>query len=817
MSGDGSVQDASIEQVEADMRLLEELLERNKFNRSFHGQHEDQEGEEGLETGRSYGRLMRILGEGSEDDEVVSGSGTRDLEEELDAGSSPVEVTDFFSGERGRLVSSFLSEEEEEEEENEAGELTMRDLPFRGEDSNPSHRIPSPSSAGADAAEPSQAAAQRRRKKSKKARPEDLVPRTLTRAPRNRHSMANVMEKVAAEEMAELTFRPKTAWGGGEAAAPAPMGRKAKGDRIDRLSRPMTDKWTQRELEKLREEMAEASKYPFAPSIGDRSAELAAKKARRGGNEEDIDDTEGAHQSGEPIEVRLMKSSRQREASRRQAKLEKEYAELMHCTFKPNVSARGRHLPDDYKPIHQRLHKVLQEKSLRLASARMSREMEDPNLTFAPKINSKSAKLARMKQIKEELSTIDRLASGMPTTARDEAAETRRRELESRRRKGKAAVAWSSSTKPAPAASPSASPGSGAAKSHEPKPKVTVMDVSKVVPREFIDCTFSPQINKKSKEILQNSEVWHPDFYKRQDQAVQHKRRLLSEGKRTEDPDCTFRPDIGNARHFLRQQENKNLKETKIETVTRLSSRDLEEKRIREESIRESYYSQFDFKPRLSDRSREIARGPTNLNELVYNERGEKIRRSIAREVEEEFNQMCTFQPDLGPTSSSRPGGRGGQENVVPLAALQIAGDKETVIQRIEQYRQEKELRIRESREEREQERLRECTFAPRTNHGAVGARLNKPVVVHGLTRFLRNREAARRKDEEKRRREKEVFATGHKTSSRSGAPRPCFTVAEPFRLSKSKTAKKKMDALRMELERDFEEKCTFQPKLRSF
>ena len=58
----------------------------------------------------------------------------------------------------------------------------------------------------------------------------------------------------------------------------------------------------------------------------------------------------------------------------------------------------------------------------------------------------------------------------------------------------------------------------------------------------------------------------------------------------------------------------------------------------------------------------------------------------------------------------------------------------------------------------------------PRTNHGAVGARLNKPVVVHGLTRFLRNREAARRKDEEKEK-EKEVFATGHKTSSRSGRP----------------------------------------------
>ena len=235
--------------------------------------------------------------------------------------------------------------------------------------------------------------------------------------------------------------------------------------------------------------------------------------------------------------------------------------------------------------------------------------MEDPNLTFAPKINSKSAKLARMKQSGGAVH--DRSAGlGMPTTAR-----MRPPKLgggSSRAGEGRARPRWPVfHTKPAPAASPSASRGR-ARQNHEPKPKVTVMDVSKVVPREFIDCTFSPQINKKSKEILQNSEVWHPDFYKRQDQAVQHKRRLLSEGKRTEDPDCTFRPDIGNARHFLRQQENKNLKETKIETVTRLSSRDLEEKRIREESIGETT-------TRSSTSSRGCRtgagdHGPTNLN-----------------------------------------------------------------------------------------------------------------------------------------------------------------------------------------------------------
>ena len=132
------------------------------------------------------------------------------------------------------------------------------------------------------------------------------------------------------------------------------------------------------------------------------------------------------------------------------------------------------------------------------------------------------------------------------------------------------------------------------------------------------------------------------------------------------------------------------------------------------------------------------------------------------------------------------------------------------VIQRIECYRQEKELRIREYKQEVEEMKMQECTFAPRTNtSGADKAKLNEPVVVHGLTRFLRNRELARAKETEKKQRERQVFATGTK-----GGPRSCFTVAEPFRLSKSKTAKKKMEKLKMELERDFEEKCTFKPKL---
>ena len=72
---------------------------------------------------------------------------------------------------------------------------------------------------------------------------------------------------------------------------------------------------------------------------------------------------------------------------------------------------------------------------------------------------------------------------------------------------------------------------------------------------------------------------------------MEHRERLINKGKRTEDPDCTFTPNIGNARDFLKHQSNKNLDKTRLEAVTRLSSRDLEEKRVKERSLREAYYA----------------------------------------------------------------------------------------------------------------------------------------------------------------------------------------------------------------------------------
>ena len=887
--------DESIEQVEADMRVLEQLLEKNRFaSSSFQFQGRRERGEqstskkEGLEEKHvssfeeeaveasedRQSRLLSILNDEADDlmSVPVSTSNLRSegghllafeaeddltlgLEEDQDAyggrgagAPAPVEVTDMLYGNyddsepRSNASTSSRTEEGEGEEgggeeEEEGLGLTLRDLPSAMKEQRHLHRIPvSISSEGT--AQSTSNNAKKKKKRKKKQQAVDY-PTTLRNIPRNRHSVANVLEKVSAQEREELTFRPKLAWderkGKGKAAARTKTRVDVDGseDRIKKLSRPLTDKWTRRELEKLREEMLEASKYPYAPQIGERSSKLATKpkgKTRRnqGGHQatrldDDDDDDDAVLEDREPIEVRLMKSNENRESQLRQAKLEKEYADLMHCTFRPNISKSNdsKHLAKDYKPIHERLHKVLQEKSLRLASMRMNKELEDPDLTFAPKINSKSAKLAQMKAIREELCTIDRLASGMVTTSAAASSRGKKKKSVSATTTGddtntnhpRHPAPWSSSValrdRGGERSGPSDNPGGGGGSSSSSDKAIQLFgdaSLAKAVPRECIDCTFSPQISKKSKEILKKSVVWNPDFYKRQEQFVEHKEQYLSQGKRSEDPNCTFVPDIGNARQFLQEQENKHLKESKMECVTRLSSRNLEEKRIREESLRESYYSQFDFKPNLSERSKAMA-SATDLHELVYNEKGEKIRRSIAKEVEEEFNAKCTFKPKL--SSSGRAGSK---ENVSPIASLQIAGDKDTVIQRIETYRQEKELRIREYRQERELEKMQECTFAPQTNQGGVNrAKLNKPVIVHGLTRFLQNRELARLKEVEKKQREAKVFATG------KGKPKTCFTVAEPFRLSKSKTAHKKMQKLKQELEDDFAKHCTFKPKVNYF
>ena len=886
---DERIQDESIEQVEADMRMLEELLQKNRFKSSFGNLRDTAEDAPEsapvIEGEKSYGRLLSIINDSGEDGgveerEADDGTGGSDVLEK--SPGAPVEVTDLLYGASGSGGSSLEGEDLEAYDR----ELTLRDLALQeesdGRGHRGAHRIPSkakgdspPSDEGAEEADDAQAAKQKKKKKKKVGkRPEDLVPTMYTRAPRKRHSMANVLERVSAEQMEELTFRPKLAWGGAGDAPSSSGGvvRSQRGtsasskrgdERIRKLARPMTDKWTQRELDKLREEMAEASKFSFHPNISERSVQLATTKQKKKKPGQDRqgeaflaeDDpwedrereggsaSDSRHERPEPIEVRLMRSNEEKQAHLRQAKLEKECADLMHCTFKPNIEKKPAFLAEDYKPIHERLHKVLQEKSLRLASMRMNAELEDPDLTFQPKINSKSARLAHMKQVREELSTIDRLASGMVTTAaaaagpRDQAKSKPRPKSASSagaKRGGELAAAFAESEAYYLGKTPLRGEAEGVSGDKPPsslsEDREGPLDISKVVPRECLDCTFSPQINKKSKEILRKSRVFHPDFHKRQERFVEHRERLINKGKRTEDPDCTFTPNIGNARDFLKHQSNKNLAETRLEAVTRLSSRDLEEKRVKERSLREAHYAQYKFEPQLSERTRRVGR-PTDLHELVYNERGERIRRGIAKEVEEEFNSKCTFRPNLvsrhhhgdhhGSHASGghggHGGGRGSKENVIPCSALHIAGDAETVIQRIETYRQEKELRMRESREEAEASRMRQCTFAPRVNReGAARAKLNKPVVVHGLTRFLQNREMARQKEEDKRRREMEVFA-GHQGNGGSAKHRSCFTVAEPFKLSQSRTASEKMARLRKELENDFREKCTFQPKLRRF
>ena len=69
---------------------------------------------------------------------------------------------------------------------------------------------------------------------------------------------------------------------------------------------------------------------------------------------------------------------------------------------------------EGYKPIHERVNDLLRKKQESLAAARVQYELENPDLTFAPKVSEASRAIAR--GLEEEsgrrLSPVDRLATG---------------------------------------------------------------------------------------------------------------------------------------------------------------------------------------------------------------------------------------------------------------------------------------------------------------------------------------------------------------------------------------------------------------------
>lgn len=164
-------------------------------------------------------------------------------------------------------------------------------------------------------------------------------------------------------------------------------------ERIDQLARPKSAYW-QRCSDRLKEkEELELEECTFQPKTG-RPPEHPPYDA-----------------AGDlPASERLFRVAEVWERRRQQRKAAQEDAEVAGLDFKPQRAASAdRRLPDNYKPIHERVDEVIRQQKQSLA--RKAQEAA-PQLTFQPAISARSVRLLEERELRDDLELNEAMARG---------------------------------------------------------------------------------------------------------------------------------------------------------------------------------------------------------------------------------------------------------------------------------------------------------------------------------------------------------------------------------------------------------------------
>ena len=93
------------------------------------------------------------------------------------------------------------------------------------------------------------------------------------------------------------------------------------------------------------------------------------------------------------------------------------------------------------------------------------------------------------------------------------------------------------------------------------------------------------------------------------------------------------------------------------------------------------------------------------------------------------------------------------------------AKDAEEFSRKLKEQLKQKQERIAQERREREYDQMKDCTFKPAILENEPSTSKEQVVVVRGLGRHLELKELQKKKEEEKKLREAEVFGLNHKFS----------------------------------------------------
>lgn len=498
-----------------------------------------------------------------------------------------------------------------------------------------------------------------------------------------------------------------------------------------------------------------------------------------------------------PVVARLYSDADKRNLERARAKGAIERAQMAVHSFKPAINPTSIAIlakesaavvgsggaqsssihPSLHKPIHERSADIQRAQAEHLHRLRMESILANPELTFKPRINETSERIAIAKARQAGLPISDSNAMGAdggplspPTDIYPNTAGT------------DAAPSVSASR----AATERLTREAADAQARKEARKRAAAQV------EAARFTFQPRVNPNSNRMVQQklksmgvdvdkvAGSSKASFEERQrvmlDLQRAHKEAILKEVAAMDE--CRFKPDIGNADEVLALTRPELVTESDSARVNRLAVDEAASKARNAEAAHEEYYSQFKFKPVINERSRQRGRVRT-LDEQVNNTTGQRIKLRAKAIAEAEFLEKHPFQPKLiasdpteGRARSKDSAGSGGRSpSGAPALAGSVTGggkqplrlavrsDPDHVSERIQGHLKAKAEQVESQKRLMDYEQLRECTFQPDTEKSAKSYEKGKEqvaadggvVVVRGLGRYLELKELQRRLDDDRR------------------------------------------------------------------
>ena len=530
----------------------------------------------------------------------------------------------------------------------------------------------------------------------------------------------------------------------------------ASAEHIASLAQDKKQLYSEREAARLQTEERELQQFSFKPKV-----QAAAR--------DDLEDAGAASAVGDRLHGEADDKAARREILKRQA----EEREIKSHPWRPktgrapkvggkqNAGGGGQArrfsapaLDRNRRPLHERVGELQRQKAAYHQHLRSAHEIADANLTFVPKISDKSELI------------VAKLEAGEYDDSESQAAQKARTK---RAERVKASLRGD-------------------------------------------DDPFEPSLNEVSAAIVAAKPEFGgsgKDFLTRQTNYDRQRRAEAAESSYA-DPastECSFKPQIGELSHVLAEAKEARHGEQFLDRIARLTYADKQSNNAIKEVMQAEYYSQFNYRPSTGPAAQQ-ARAST-LDELTTNR---TTRAKLAKSKHAEgrnFRKEHPFRPVINPSSARRTVHRTQGER------LDVA-DSAALIPTINRTRKQREMKLAEQRTRGEYDELKECTFTPELCVPPRERRRSEPVAVRGLARHMEKAEMTRRKAEEQKQREEEVFylpGGKRKPGVRLELGRK-FTTPKPFSMSTNRSSVRKNRHSRDDHRNPAQvEECTFRPK----